>query len=565
MQAVRPSRKPPRSNVKEQTIEPTLPASVSIKTEVAPELVNDTVERMPYIGSSVTFTPVLDGSTSPTHPYEWTGTLSFQWTITEPNGDTVTGSGSSFHLTPTMAGVYGVRFTVTDSAHASESATTSLTVAATAPAAAITSADTSIMSIVGDGGYEIFTMLNADVTDPGSNGSFSYQWYVNGALQAGATGSAYAFADTVANLGSDTVEVKVTDNAGNNATATTTFDVAAPTTTLNLSGGSSSSPELMIFALGNAEINASAYGGFVDEVALRNPTSISLSGHDTLIGGTGNSILQGDAGDNLLEGTSGNTTLIASAGDSLMGGNGSNVFNVDGGAGEMVESGSVLFPNSPTSNVLSFAAVTGSVATTLAPSGDAANAASTPLSLSGSFQDFIAGSGNTSLKIGAGTKNVLAFGGTGNDTMSNTGGSSVTLVAGSGNDSLSSTGPSSTVLMVGGMGSDTMSNVGGSSITMFGGTGNDTLSTYRRFVHHLGGRQRQRFTLQYRHSDASGQDRGVGWRHRQRHPVELRRLLDHHVRRHGQRHPVDHRRFLDHPGGRRPATIRSPTRVQPST
>lgn len=55
------------------------------------------------------------------------------------------------------------------------------------------------------------------------------------------------------------------------------------------------------------------------------------------------------------------------------------------------------------------------------------------------------------------------FGGTGNDTLCESGGSNITLVGGSGNDTLASPSPSPGL---GGSGGITLSGTGGSSITM---------------------------------------------------------------------------------------------------
>ena len=96
------------------------------------------------------------------------------------------------------------------------------------------------------------------------------------------------------------------------------------------------------------------------------------------------------------------------------------------------------------------------------------------LSLTGSFQEVVAGTGNDTVSAGS-AGHLLLFGGTGNDSLSASGGSSVTLVGGAGNDTLSSS--YSSALLEAGSGNAVLSQTGGSSITMFGGTGNDTLSS----------------------------------------------------------------------------------------
>jgi Ca2+-binding RTX toxin-like protein len=85
------------------------------------------------------------------------------------------------------------------------------------------------------------------------------------------------------------------------------------------------------------------------------------------------------------------------------------------------------------------------------------------------------GTGDDSLSSSGGT-NVSMLGGSGNDTMSHSGGTSVTMFGGSGNDSLSSSGGTN-VSLLGGSGSDTLSSTGGMNVTLLGGTGNSTLSS----------------------------------------------------------------------------------------
>ncbi len=85
------------------------------------------------------------------------------------------------------------------------------------------------------------------------------------------------------------------------------------------------------------------------------------------------------------------------------------------------------------------------------------------------------GSGDDTLSSTGGTS-ITVIGGTGNDTLSSSGGTSITLFGGSGNDSVSSTGGND-VTVIGGGGIDTVSSSGGTSITLFGGSGDDTVSS----------------------------------------------------------------------------------------
>jgi hypothetical protein len=87
----------------------------------------------------------------------------------------------------------------------------------------------------------------------------------------------------------------------------------------------------------------------------------------------------------------------------------------------------------------------------------------------------LGGTGNATLSSSGGSS-ITMFGGTGNDSLSATAGSTITIIGGSGNDTLTATNGSS-VSMLGGTGNSTLTSSGGSSITMFGGTGNDSLSS----------------------------------------------------------------------------------------
>jgi Ca2+-binding RTX toxin-like protein len=83
------------------------------------------------------------------------------------------------------------------------------------------------------------------------------------------------------------------------------------------------------------------------------------------------------------------------------------------------------------------------------------------------------GTGNDSLSTSGGSS-IYMQGGTGNSTLSSSGGSSITQFGGTGNDSLYTSGGSS-IYIQGGTGNSTLSSSGGSSITQFGGTGSDSL------------------------------------------------------------------------------------------
>jgi hypothetical protein len=85
------------------------------------------------------------------------------------------------------------------------------------------------------------------------------------------------------------------------------------------------------------------------------------------------------------------------------------------------------------------------------------------------------GSGNDSLGS-ANADSVLMVGGGGNSTLAASGGTGVTIFGGSGNDSLSSSNGNG-VSMVGGSGNATLTASGGTGVTIFGGNGSDSLAS----------------------------------------------------------------------------------------
>jgi Ca2+-binding RTX toxin-like protein len=429
------------------TVKPVVP-SVTIDALIAPTTYQQPAGAV-YAGTFVSYSAdvsKLDAAT---------GSLNYAWTITGPGGFSVSGNGPSIDFTPAQQGMtYTVKVVVSDDYGYSATATTTLKVATSQPTVAIlydSAASTSSTQV-----------LTASVTDPGSSGSYGYQWYLNGVL-SNQTGANFSISASVSQLAGDTVKVVVTDNFSNTTTTTTSFQVAQAGADLMLSPiGITPGTQVMAFALGGATIDARLLPSTISVV------EVALGGNDTLYGGGGNSVLQGDSGSNSLIGGSGADTLIATNNDTLIGGTGSsNLFSINPGAGEVVTAGT-------SNNILSFASTTTGVNVNLT-SGTQTIAAGDTLSLSGTFQALIGGGGNDELSIGS-NSGVSLFAGTGNDMLSSTGGSSVVIVGGMGNDTISLAGATNGVV-VGGYGNSTIIQSGGSSITMFAGTGNDMTSS----------------------------------------------------------------------------------------
>jgi outer membrane protein assembly factor BamB/LysM repeat protein len=143
------------------------------------------------VGQSQTFTSTVSGGTSP---------YSYQWCL---NGAAVSGAtSSSWTFTPSSSGSYAVYLNVTDHAGLrAESNTGSVTVNL---ALSVSISPTS--ASIAPGHSQTFTSTVSGGTLP-----YSYQWYLNGVAQSGATGASWTF--TSSTTGSYTVYVKVTDSA----------------------------------------------------------------------------------------------------------------------------------------------------------------------------------------------------------------------------------------------------------------------------------------------------------------------------------------------------------------
>jgi hypothetical protein len=96
-------------------------------------------------------------------------------------------------------------------------------------------------------------------------------------------------------------------------------------------------------------------------------------------------------------------------------------------------------------------------------------------STGGTSLTMVGGTGNATLASSGGT-NFTLFGGTGNDLLTSGSDSSGSVIGGSGTDTLSASGDASVTLQGGGSANDRLAATGGTSVTVIGGAGNDTLS-----------------------------------------------------------------------------------------
>jgi Ca2+-binding RTX toxin-like protein len=399
--------------------------------------------------------------------------LHYNWNVTGPDGFKLHGALSALNFTPNESGSYAVTLVVSDSSGAhSATASSTFSVGHVAPTLVIqTAPGTGINTNTGT----LTANLNAVLlNDPGNDEAArataaSYAWSVldqTTNTTSAFSGAGISFAGPASDLFLVTLQF-TDDDSATPLTAVAPILVAPVGTTIVTAGNlPAGATQLLIFTQGHSRLDATGFSGTLTAAAVG-------AGHDTILAGSGPSILVGDSGFNSLVGGSGPDTLIATHDDTLLGGSGTNLFALQPGSGEVVQASSLS-----TGNTLNFAPSGMGVMVTLGANPTAqfgAGVGAMPVALSGTFQSLIGGTGNDTL-ISGGASNVYIQAGSGNSQLTANGGSSVTLFGGTGSDTLSSTGGSS-VSLVGGAGNSSLSSSGGSSVTMFGGTGNDTLSS----------------------------------------------------------------------------------------
>ncbi len=441
--------------------------------------------------------------------------LRFAWAVTGPDGFSRAGTNSTLDFVPVEPGAYPVTVTVTDSSGQSATTSTNLTVTHVQPVAVISAGPgTHIDPVTGVATIQVL----ANVPDPGSDGdNFQYSWLVTDDNRGGAVvaqqlpGVTNSPSLTFSGPSADnyTLTLRVTDDDGGDATVIVPIRLGV-TSTVTLTNGNVPANAALVLGV--------AYSGTkIDASGLSVPfTGLALGSHDTLIGGAGPNVLQGDSGFNLLVGGTGSNTMYATGGDTMVGGGGTgtDLFALIPPPADAPAAPISLQPDATRQSTLSFAqAATGvSFNATLTGGQEQALATGDLLELFGALQSVVGSSGNDSLVAGNGS---TVFGGGGNDTLVASGGSNIALVAGSQADLLTAQGSadinlfgtsgsnpvvtpetgtpitlfggsgqsllisnnSNNVSMIGGSGATTLSASGGTNITLFGGAGNSRLTS----------------------------------------------------------------------------------------
>ena len=189
-----------KSNTANVTVNPQLTVSISPHSTTI------------TLGQSVLFTSTVSGGTPP---------YSYQWYL---NGAPVSGATSaSWTFTPTSAGSYTVYINVTDNVGVTVQSNTASV--AVNPAISVSITPTSVVMDVGQS--KTFTSSVSGGTQP-----YTYQWYLDDNPVSGATSSSWTFTPT--SVGSYTVYLNVTDNAGATAQSNTVPVTVNPWPTVSI-------------------------------------------------------------------------------------------------------------------------------------------------------------------------------------------------------------------------------------------------------------------------------------------------------------------------------------------
>jgi kumamolisin len=149
---------------------------------IAPQIPTPPVAQIITVGQPVTFSFTPSG----------TGPFTYQW---KKNGSTISGAASSTYSIASVAASSGGDYSVM----------------VTSPFGSVTSSSVALIPVTAQPTAQTLSVgqtLTLSISPTGSGGPFSYQWFMNGSLIAGATGSSYTIPSvTTSNAGVYSVEV----------------------------------------------------------------------------------------------------------------------------------------------------------------------------------------------------------------------------------------------------------------------------------------------------------------------------------------------------------------------
>ena len=396
------------------------------------------------------------------------GDISYQWKAAGVNISGAT--SSSFTLTEAQV---GKTITVAASYTDGHGTTESVTSAATTAVVNVNDAPTGSVTITGTATQGQTLTASNNLADADGISTISYQWQAEGVNISGSTADTLVLAE--AQVGKAiTVVASYTDGQG---AAETTSSLATIPVVSNVG----------VTLLAGTELADSLIGGSGKSLIS------GLGGDDSIVGGSGDDMLDGGAGNDMLNGGNGNDTLTGGAGnDSLIGSAGAD--QLYGGTGSDV----AIFSGSRDQYAVT--AIDGGWQVQDLRSAPQFNAGNGTWSTNDGIDQIreietlrFADGDVMTAKIMVGTEGPDLLSGTdsadlinglgGNDTLNGAGGADL-LIGGGGNDILS--GGNGDDTLFGSDGTDTLHGGDGND-TLLGGAGNDFMVASGQTVHMEGG------------------------------------------------------------------------------
>ena len=185
------------------------------------------------IGNTVTFSSIASGGTT---------SYNYTWCV----NSVVVGYSSSYSTTFSSSGSNTIKVVLKDAVGNTASASLTETV----------NVDPSVTITSSQNPTDIGNTVTFTASGSGGTGSYTYQWYLNGAAVSGATSSSYS--TSFSSSGTDSLYVVLTDGVSNTAQSSTLSETVNPDPTVSIS--SSQNPT----DIGNTvTFTASGSGGYL--------------------------------------------------------------------------------------------------------------------------------------------------------------------------------------------------------------------------------------------------------------------------------------------------------------